>query len=241
MNAGLGRGPSFGSTADAKRRTQDESTQPSKAQQADLDERQVGIAPDISGEIAPCETSDQRRVAEIFASEAGRVYRSLHYLGVASSAIDDAVQDVFIVVMRRLHTYRPEASLRAWVLAITTRVAADHRKRARRYRDRFVTGELDAPVDALAGLGFDVETRTIDKQALDMVLEILDGLNNKQRRAFVLMEIEQLTLKEAAAALGTNISTVNSRLQSAHKALQKALKRRALLQPGSLSPPEGAR
>ena len=53
----------------------------------------------------------------------------LRFLGVPEPQIDDAVQDVFMVLTRRSEKYRPEASARAWVMGVTTRVAADYRKK----------------------------------------------------------------------------------------------------------------
>jgi RNA polymerase sigma-70 factor (ECF subfamily) len=60
------------------------------------------------------------------------VSRALVALGVPAACVDDAVQDVFIVVHRRLAEFEGRASLKTWILAIATRVAREYRRRARR-------------------------------------------------------------------------------------------------------------
>ena len=57
-----------------------------------------------------------------FRDHGDQVFKVLRYLGVPEGAVDDAVQDVFMVVMRNQARYRPDASLRAWILGIATRV-----------------------------------------------------------------------------------------------------------------------
>ena len=60
------------------------------------------------------------------------VWRSARRLGVHRAQLDDAVQDVFMIVHRKLDSYEPHQSPQAWLFAITRRVAADHRRTARR-------------------------------------------------------------------------------------------------------------
>src|SRR4051812_40957718 len=54
------------------------------------------------------------------------VWRTLERLGVASSAVDDALQDVFLVVHRRLGGFEGRSSLRTWIFGITLRIASDY-------------------------------------------------------------------------------------------------------------------
>ena len=63
----------------------------------------------------------------------------------------------------------------------------------------------------------------MSRQAYAKLLGMLDELKPKHRDAFVLIEVEGLTLKEASAVLGAGTSTLHSRVQSAQKQLVKAL------------------
>jgi RNA polymerase sigma-70 factor (ECF subfamily) len=58
----------------------------------------------------------------------GFVWRNARRLGVADSALDDVVQDVFLVALRRLAELEKPESLRAWMLSILIRVVRDYRR-----------------------------------------------------------------------------------------------------------------
>ncbi|HKU36680.1 MAG TPA: RNA polymerase sigma factor, partial [Polyangiales bacterium] len=60
------------------------------------------------------------------------VWRSLRRLGVREALLEDATQDCYIVVHRRLDTLREDASVKAWLFAIALRVAHNYRRSARR-------------------------------------------------------------------------------------------------------------
>jgi len=61
-----------------------------------------------------------------------RVWRSLRRLGVPPEALDDAIQDVFLAVHRRLESFEGRSALATWVMSIAVRVARDHRRRFQR-------------------------------------------------------------------------------------------------------------
>ena len=60
------------------------------------------------------------------------VFRTLQRFGVPASQVDDAVQDVFLVVCRGLAAFRGESSLKTWIFGITLRVATGYTRRLRR-------------------------------------------------------------------------------------------------------------
>src|SRR3954470_24527003 len=60
------------------------------------------------------------------------VWRCLRSLGVGDSQLEDALQDVFIVVQRRLPEFDGRAAVRTWLYAIALRIARKYRERARR-------------------------------------------------------------------------------------------------------------
>jgi RNA polymerase sigma-70 factor, ECF subfamily len=145
------------------------------------------------------------------------VWRSLRRLGVPEASIDDAVQDVFVVVHRRLAGFEGRSSLKTWVFGIAMRVARDHRRLARRkgghaqLDPRIVDGAPD-PVEALARCE---AVRELDR--------ILGALDEDKRAVFVLAEIEEMSAPEIAEALGVNLNTVYSRLRAARRGVEAAL------------------
>jgi RNA polymerase sigma-70 factor (ECF subfamily) len=142
----------------------------------------------------------------------------LLFLGVPERHAEDACQEVFVVVSRRLPECDSSANLRAWLYSIAWRVASAHRRKAQNRRE--------VPVeDAGATL---VESRepstSIDeRRRWDRLRQALDALPPEQRDVFVLFEIEQLRMREVAEALGCSINTAFSRLYAARKRVAETL------------------
>jgi RNA polymerase sigma-70 factor (ECF subfamily) len=157
---------------------------------------------------------------EVFRAEAPYVGRTLRYLGVAEAYVDDACQEVFVVVHLRLKDF-VGGSLRAWVRRICILVARNHRRSMRRRRED-VSSESPEPAIPPP------QQRDLELHRLrDRLMSLLDELSVEQRDAFVLYEIEQLTMSEVAEALGCPLQTAYSRLHAARATLADRLRRGA--------------
>ena len=153
---------------------------------------------------------------DIFRTEAAYVSRTLRYLGVNEADIEDASQEVFVVVHRRLKEFMG-GSTRAWVRQICVLVANNHRRsRRRRLEDPAIdTHEAESPA---------MQPEEVDRRRLrERLLALLDELPPDQRATFVLFEIEQLTMAETAEALGCPLQTAYSRLHAARAKIRAAL------------------
>jgi RNA polymerase sigma-70 factor, ECF subfamily len=147
------------------------------------------------------------------------VWRSLQSLGVRSETLDDAVQDVFLVVHRRLADFEARSSVRTWVFGIAIRVARDHRRRHQR------KGGL-APLHAdIADYGPGPYEDAERSEALRALAAVLDLIDENKREVFVLSEIEELSAPEMAAVLGANVNTIYSRIRAARRAFDDAVLR----------------
>jgi RNA polymerase sigma-70 factor (ECF subfamily) len=135
-------------------------------------------------------------------------------------AARDLVQDTLVRAYRAFDTFAPGTNARAWLLSIEYSVFVNdyHRRRRRpatvsmdaleaRYADR-----LQAPPDAGVVAWTDAE-----------VLVALDELPEDFRATVLLVDVDELTYEEAAAALGCALGTVRSRLHRARRLLAAAL------------------
>jgi RNA polymerase sigma-70 factor, ECF subfamily len=145
------------------------------------------------------------------------MWRSLRRLGVEQAQLDDAVQDVFIVVHRRLPEFDGR-SLRGWLYAIAVRVASDHRRGAALRRTVALPEKLVDPRP-------DPAHATELGESVRLLHELLGELDEPKRTVFVLGELEELTVPEIAEALGENQNTVASRLRSARARFDEAFRR----------------
>lgn len=148
-------------------------------------------------------------------------WRSARRLGVAASAVDDVVQDAFLVVHRRLPEFEGRSSIRTWVFGILFRVVADHRRTLRRKG-----GLTELPhEDVLAGSGAGPAQALERRQATDLLHALLDELDDEKRTVFVLSELEELSAPEIAEMLSVPTNTVYSRLRAAREGFERALAR----------------
>ena len=153
------------------------------------------------------------------------VWRSLRRLGIPAVHIDDAVQDVFLVVHRRLGEFEGRSTVKTWLFGIALRVASVHRRAAARRPTEPLTEE---PADAAPAAA---ETLSEAREAARLVHQLLECLDEDRRAVFVLSELEQMTAPEISAALGVNLNTVYSRLRLARRDFDAALSRHRARRP----------
>ncbi|MBK8714421.1 MAG: sigma-70 family RNA polymerase sigma factor [Deltaproteobacteria bacterium] len=114
------------------------------------------------------------------------VWRSLAQFGLASTEIDDALQDVFVIAYRRRADFDGRTAVRGWLYGIARNVALKHRERTARGLAR------TAPVEAAAAAASDdaVDLELARQEAAVLVERFLAVLDLDQRTVFVLAEIE---------------------------------------------------
>ena len=158
-------------------------------------------------------------VQAIVAEHGAFVWRSLRRLGVGAADVEDVAQEVFLVVHRRLADYDDRSGMRAWLYGICARKASEHRRKAWLRREQPVATVPDegAPPDQPEAMK--------RREAWAQLEAILGELDPKKRDAFVLFELEELSLAEVAAAVGCPLQTAYSRLQSARALVQASIAR----------------
>lgn len=154
------------------------------------------------------------------------VWRALRRLGVPEALGDDAVQEVFLVVHRRLPEFEGRSSLKTWIYSIVTRVASDHRRALRRKSPH--TRSADAAVEAdtvIDERAIDPHERTEQKEGVRLLHRLLDALDDDKRTVLVLAELEGMSAPEIAEALGENVNTIYARLRAARRDFEGAVAR----------------
>ncbi len=163
---------------------------------------------------------DATRLSELLRAHYASVWRTLRRLGISEASADDAAQEVFIVLSRRLGDVR-DGCERTFLLSCAVRVAANHRRswRARHevVDDRALADERDPGPTA---------EQLLDQKRLRQALDdVLDGWPEDIRTAFVLFELEGLSVPEIAQITETKLGTVASRLRRARELFQAGAKR----------------
>jgi RNA polymerase sigma-70 factor (ECF subfamily) len=164
--------------------------------------------------------TDSRDVMALYDEYLAFVWRSLRRLGVDATDLEDAAQDVFLVVHRRLGTFEKRGSIKTWIFGIAIRVAKAYRRRSARHKP-----ELSGDGSLFACARCTPEQLSANRQAAKQVQLVLNGMNEDQRVVFVLAELEHLHAAEIATALHISANTVYSRLRLARAAFEEGLNR----------------
>jgi RNA polymerase sigma-70 factor (ECF subfamily) len=141
------------------------------------------------------------------------VFRSVRRLGIADAQIDDVVQEVFLVVLRRLSDFRAGTNARAWLFSIASRTSANHRRGQRRSLLRHAP--LGDPADCAPG-AFE---RAACSDAARLLQRFLDGLSDDKRDLFILSDLEGMSGPELAAVYSANLNTIYARIRSVRQEL----------------------
>lgn len=139
--------------------------------------------------------------------------------GRGRATIEDAAQDTFLEVFRRLAGFRPDgpARLSTWILTIAARRAIDELRRQR----PALLADLEASGEVRGDARGD--DRTIRRELVAAIERALRDLSPELRAAFLLREYHGLDYAEIASALAIDLGTVKSRLSRARAALRELL------------------
>ncbi len=174
----------------------------------------------------PRAEEDALDLRKLFESHLSFVWRNLRRLGVPEPQVEDATQDVFLVVHRRSDSWRASLStIDTWLFGIVLRVARNYRRaHARRLawllpasnREAFQAAPslTDGPAEILAR-----------REAVAVFECAVAALDESKRAVFLLVDVEQLAVPEAAAALGINTNTAYWRLRKARLGFRRAVSR----------------
>jgi len=175
---------------------------------------------------APLAGEAARSFAAMYREEFPRVVHALRRFGVPERDLEDLTHEVFFAGWRST-TYDPSRPLRPWLLGIAFRVASDFLSKARYGREQPDEDAGQATVDPSRSPHEIAEAA----QGHDLVIRALQELDMDRRAVFVLAELEELPVAQAAAVLGIPEGTAWTRLRAARTRFTETV--RALVQGGA--------
>jgi len=156
----------------------------------------------------------------LFTTHYGSIWRLLRRLGVRSAQLDDAAQEVFWVAARRASDIKP-GSEQSFLYGVALRVAAQEAKKQRAAEP---LADAEA-IPRLTDLGPSPEEQLAQRQAREVLDEVLDALPTELRAVFVLFELEGLEVREIAEIQQLPLGTASSRLRRAREEFSALAKR----------------
>lgn len=157
----------------------------------------------------------------LYESFAGRVAGYLRAQGVTD--FEDATSDVFLGVFARLGSFSgTEAQFRSWLFTIAHRRVVDHR-RARARRPEAVSLETMGPQEPEGGDGTSAEDHALGNLGNERVSRLLGQLTPDQRDVLALRVLADLSVEQAAVALGKPEGAIKALQHRALNTLRKKL------------------
>jgi RNA polymerase sigma-70 factor, ECF subfamily len=170
----------------------------------------------------PSENDDSFDFDTIYRQYGRMVARWAARLGGPHISVEDIVQEVFLVVSRRLSSFRGEGKLSTWLFTITDQTIRNWRRRERwlRFVSR-LTRHIAETTDAMRPTPAEETER---HQAAELFYRILDEMPNRYRSLLVLFEIEAQSAEEIGQLMDLKPATVRVRLHRARADFLKRLK-----------------
>jgi RNA polymerase sigma-70 factor (ECF subfamily) len=169
--------------------------------------------------IRAAAAGDRVAFGELVARHQAAVYRLAR--AMAGTAAEDVLQDAFVDAWRGAATYRGDASVKAWLLAIARHAAVRNGLRRAPIATEEATLEQ---LGAAAGWGEDAEALIAVAQRRDCVGRALARVAPDDREILILRDVEDLSGEETARALGIGLAAMKSRLHRARLRLAAALR-----------------
>ncbi len=165
----------------------------------------------LSGQLAAARAGDRAALGSLLMTVERPVYRFVYRLLGNAAAAEDVTQETLLKVCQNLHRYSERGHFQAWVFRIATNQARDARRRGRTWNELGDTAVVEPDPER-------------DEQ-LRHVMTSLRVLNEKERDALVLIDIEGYDSREAGRILGCLAITARTRATQARKKIRLELSR----------------
>lgn len=130
----------------------------------------------------------------------------------------DAVQEVFILALKKLDTLRDPLCINAWLTQINSRVCYDMVQR----RKMYFSAELELE---RADEELNPENQLLRSVDAEILRKLIDELPDKQKQAITLKYIRQCSLQQIADTMGCSISSVTRYLEKGRDSLELLLRK----------------
>jgi RNA polymerase sigma-70 factor (ECF subfamily) len=150
------------------------------------------------------------------------VYTLARYLLRDASDAEDAVQECYLRALKHFDSYRGPA-MKPWLFAILRNVCnAEYARRAHSHVAIEDTPGATEQTPMWQETGASPETEVLRSRDAGAIRKLIDALAEPFKETFVLREINNLSYREIAEAVGAPVGTVMSRLARARAMLRAA-------------------
>ena len=172
--------------------------------------------------VEACRRGDDDAFRVLFETHKDRVYSiALRYAGDSAAAMDIS-QDTFVKLLSSIQQFRSDASFESWLYRLVVNSCLDYHRRRRRFLP-LLDEALDTAIEKFRAPRESALHDLLREEQEERVQQVVAQLPEDQRIVVVLRYTEGRSYEEIADLLGCRRGTVASRLNRAHKALERRL------------------
>lgn len=168
--------------------------------------------------VLRAQLGDRDAFDQLFSAISPRLLRYIHAILQNAAAAEDVLQDVLLIIYRKIHWLRDPAHFHAWTYRLAAREAIRAAGRGRKHREAQLT---DVEWNAIQF--FPVAAHADARLLGDAIVRGISHLPPASRAVLSLHYIEDLDLRTAAAVLDIPIGTAKSRLSFGIQRLRQQL------------------
>ncbi len=147
---------------------------------------------------------------------------ALSYIPFADEA-EDLTQDVFVEVYKSIQNFRGDSSLSTWIFRITVNKAINYLKKNKKHHMSRSVEDYDVFEPSESEITSDASEIFQQKEYRRIIQQAIRDIPERQASVFVLHKIEGKSYKEISDILNISVSSVESLMFRARKALQTKL------------------
>lgn len=175
--------------------------------------------------IIELKKGDENAFKKVFETYKDRVFNTILYMVQSNEEAEDLTQEVFVEIFLSIENFNTQSKLYTWIYRITVNKALNHLrfKKAKKRLGTLLSIFHLSPKDDIPDFihpGILLE----NKELSESLYRAIDQLPEKQKTAFVLRQLEDLSYAEIAEVMQTTTPSVESLLFRAKQNLQKYLK-----------------
>jgi RNA polymerase sigma factor (sigma-70 family) len=180
--------------------------------------------------IEGLKSNDAKFYAAFVAVFATRIYNTALNILQNKEEAEEVAQDVFMKIFQTIHSFDGSSSLKTWMYRITVNKSLDALRKRKRttswsvFVNFFTDQENQEDQDYQAIEPVHPGIQLEQKEDAEMLSKAIEKLPDRQKAAFVLHQMEDLSYKEIAAAMNITVSAVDSLMSRAKKQLKDTLK-----------------
>ena len=168
--------------------------------------------------------------AELLGTYGDRAYRLALRITRNAEDAEEVVQDAFCTIVRKIDTFRRQSEFSSWLYRIVANAAYSKLRQRRRHHlevslDNITPGHEDDDRDraCISGYSGDENDSAVQNELRTVLQGAIHGLRPAWRAAFVLRDVEGLSIVEISEVLGLSVPSVKLRVHRARLSLRARL------------------